>query len=320
MNKILEEIRAVGLMPVIKLTDPSKAVDLSRALTAGGIPVAEVTFRAAGAQDAIRAIANELPEMLVGAGTVINVEQAKLALDAGAKYIVSPGFVPEVVRFCLDNDLPVIPGCANASEVSVASNMGLEVVKFFPAEAMGGLKVLKALAGPFGGMKFIPTGGINPGNLNDYLAFDKIIACGGSWMVPSDLVDNNDWDGITALAREAVTTMLNVTVSHIGINSKNIEDAHRTAALFEMLFGIKRRDCSASCFVSDGIEIMNEQGRGECGHIALSVTDVERAMRYYKSQGMEFDMDSVKKNAAGRTSFVYFKGSFGGFHVHLIKK
>ena len=320
MNKILEDVRAVGLMPVIKLTDPGKAVDLSRALIAGGIPVAEVTFRAAGAEKAIRAIADALPEMLVGAGTVINVEQAKLALDAGAKYIVSPGFVPEVVQFCIDHDLPVIPGCANASEVSVACNMGLEVVKFFPAEAMGGLKVLKALAGPLGNMKFIPTGGINPNNLKEYLAFNKIIACGGSWMVPANLVDNCDWGGITALAREAVTAMLDVTVQHIGINSKNIEEAKTTAKLFEALFGLKRRECSASCFVSDQVEIMNGQGRGENGHIALGVTDVERAMRYYGSQGMEFDLDTVKKNDQGRVKFVYFKGSFGGFHVHLVEK
>lgn len=318
MNDIFEQIRNVGLMPVIKLTDTSKAVDLAKALTKGGIPVAEVTFRAAGAEKAIAAIAKEMPEMLVGAGTVLNVEQAKLAIDNGAKYIVAPGFVEEVVSYCLDRNVPVIPGCTNASEVSKASNMGLKVVKFFPAEAMGGLKVLKALAGPFSNMKFIPTGGINPDNLGDYLAFPKIVACGGSWMVPQKMVDESDWDGITALAQQAVTAMLNISVEHIGINSENENAALAAADGFNNILSCGTRETSVSHFVGSSLEIMKSAGRGTCGHIALGVSDVPRAVRFFTSQGFEFDNSSIKTDDNGRVKFIYFKDEIGGFAVHLV--
>ncbi len=320
MNPILEAVRNVGLMPVIKLDEPDKAVDLAKALTKGGIPVAEVTFRAAGADKAIKAIAEALPDMLVGAGTVINTHQAELAINAGAKYIVSPGFVPEVVKYCIDRGCPVIPGCTNASEVSEAANLGLEVVKFFPAEAMGGLKVLKALAGPFAGMKFIPTGGIGPHNLGEYLAFNKIIACGGSWMVPTKLVDENDWDGITALAKEAVTAMLEVSVKHIGINSENEEEALASAKIFANILGGEIKTGSKSHFVTPEVEIMKFNGVGKMGHIGLGVTDVDRAIRYYESQGLEFDYSTKQLDDKGNAKFIYFKNEVGGFGIHLVTK
>lgn len=319
MNQILEQVRNIGLMPVIKLNDISKAVDLARALTKGGIPVAEVTFRAKDADKAIKAIAEALPDMLVGAGTVINVDQAKLAIKAGAKYIVAPGFVPEVVKYCISKKVPVIPGCTNASEVSEAQNLGLEVVKFFPAEAMGGLKVLKALAGPFASMRFIPTGGIGPKNLLDYLNFGKIIACGGSWMVPESMVDESDWDGITALCREAVNVMLGIHVKHIGINSENEQMAENTANMFAKIINAPIKTGNKSHFVSSEIEVMKSSGKGKNGHIALGCTDVQRAVTYYESQGVEFDYETATYDDNGLMKFIYFKEEFGGFGVHLVK-
>ncbi len=321
MHPILEQIRFIGLVPVIKLNDPSKAVDLAKALKAGGIPVAEVTFRAAGADKAIAAIAKELPDVLVGAGTVITVDQVKRAVEAGAKYIISPGFDPEVVGYCIDHGIPVTPGCTNASEVGIATKMGLEVVKFFPAEAAGGLKVLKALAGPFPNMRFIPTGGIGPSNLLDYLAFPKIIACGGSWMVPEKLVDAGDWDGITALAKEAVMTMLNISFEHIGINSSDASVAADTKdALAALLAGAPQKDGNASYFVSNAFEIMKSQGRGKMGHIALSVTNIDRAIRFFSAQGFAFDESSRKRDEAGNTTFIYLQDEIGGFGVHFVLK
>lgn len=320
MHPILEEIRKIGLVPVIKLNDPQKAVPLARALAKGGVPVAEVTFRAAGADIAIANIAKELPDILVGAGTVVTVEQVKKAVAAGAKYIISPGFDPEVVQYCIDNKIPVTPGCSNASEVGIATKMGLEVVKFFPAEAAGGLKVLKALAGPFPNMRFIPTGGIGPANLNEYLAFPKIIACGGSWMVPEKLVDAGDWDGITALAREAVMTMLDISLRHVGINCKDAEAAAQNAGQFSALFNQPVRETSKSYFAGEAFELMKYEGPGRCGHIALAVTSVERAMHFFASQGFAFDESSITYDDNGRPKFVYFKEEFGGFGVHLVNK
>lgn len=320
MHPVLEEISKIGLVPVIKLNDPQKAVPLAKALAKGGIPVAEVTFRAAGADIAIANIAKELPEILVGAGTVVTVEQVKKAVAAGAKYIISPGFDPEVVKYCVDNDIPITPGCTNPSEVSVATKMGLEVVKFFPAEAAGGLKVLKALAGPFPKMRFIPTGGIGPGNLNEYLAFSKIIACGGSWMVPEKLVDAADWDGITALAREAVMTMLDISLVHIGINCDDEAAAAKSAGLFSLLAGQPVREASKSYFAGNAFELMKYKGVGKCGHIALGVTSVARAMHFFASQGFAFDESSITYNENGEPKFVYLKEEIAGFGVHLVNK
>lgn len=320
MHPVLEQISRIGLVPVIKLDNPDQAVDLAAALKKGGIPVAEVTFRAAGADRAIAAIAKALPDVLVGAGTVVTVDQVKQAVDAGAKYIISPGFDPEVVGYCVEHNIPITPGCTNPSEVSIATKMGLEVVKFFPAEAAGGLKVLKALAGPFPKMRFIPTGGIGPDNLNSYLAFDKIIACGGSWMVPEKMLKENDWDGITALAKEAVRTMLNARVVHIGINSENEAAAKTTAALFENVLGGVSEGGNSYFAGKDEIEVMKMMGEGTHGHIAVGVTSVARAMTFYRSQGFKFREDTITYDEKGQPKFVYFEGEMGGFVVHLLKK
>lgn len=319
MNPILEQISNIGLVPVIKIDDPKKAVPLVSALKKGGIPVAEVTFRTACAAEAIKTIADAMPDVLVGAGTVITVDQVKAAVAAGAKYIISPGFDAEVVAYCIENDIPVTPGCSDASDVSVAAKMGLEVVKFFPAEAAGGLKVLKALSGPFPNMKFIPTGGIGSGNLGDYLAFKKVIACGGSWMVPNDMLDNEDWDGITALAREAVLKMLDIKFRHIGINSDSEDEAVCTTERFASLTGGAIKDGSKSLFSGEAFEIMKYQGMGKHGHIALSVTDVDRAVTFFTSQGFEFDEASATYTDDGKKKFIYFKDEIGGFAVHLVK-
>ncbi len=320
MHPVLEQISQIGLVPVIKLDNPDQAVDLATALKKGGIPVAEVTFRAAGADRAIAAIAKALPDVLVGAGTVVTIDQVKAAVAAGAKYIISPGFDPEVVGYCVEHNIPITPGCTNPSEVSIATKMGLEVVKFFPAEAAGGLKVLKALAGPFPKMRFIPTGGIGPDNLNSYLAFDKIIACGGSWMVPEKLLKANDWDGITALAKEAVRTMLGARVVHIGINSENASAASTTANLFDAVLGGVREGEKSYFAGKDEIEVMKMVGEGTMGHIAVGVTSVARAMTFYRSQGFEFREDTLTYDEKGQPKFVYFEGEMGGFAVHLVKK
>ncbi len=320
MHPVLQKISDIGLVPVIKLDNPDQAVELASALIKGGIPVAEVTFRAAGADKAIAAIAKAFPDMLVGAGTVLTVEQVKKAVDAGAKYIISPGFDPEVVGYCVENNIPITPGCTNPSEVSLAIKMGLEVVKFFPAEAAGGIKVLKALAGPFAQMKFIPTGGIGPDNLNDYLALPNVIACGGSWMVPGNMLKENNWAGITALAQEAVRAMLDTSLRHIGINNPDNAASKAVAESFAALLG-GCRETSKSYFAGpDAIESMFTAGPGAMGHIGLGVTSVRRAMTYYQSQGFSFDENTLVCDDKGEPKFVYLKEEIGGFAVHLVRK
>ena len=204
MNEVLEKIQKIGIVPVVVLNDAKDAAPLAKALCDGGLPCAEVTFRTDAAEESIRIMSTEFPQMLVGAGTVLTTEQVDRAVAAGAKFIVSPGLNPKVVKYCIEKGVPVTPGTCTPSELEQAIELGLEVVKFFPAEPAGGLNMIKAMAAPYVGMKFMPTGGINPKNVRDYLAFDKILACGGSWMVKGSLVDAGEFDKIEELTREAV--------------------------------------------------------------------------------------------------------------------
>ena len=203
MNTVLEKIRKMGIVPVVVIENEKDAVPLADALCNGGLACAEVTFRTAAAGEAIRLMKEAHPEMLVGAGTVLTVDQVDRAVQAGAEFIVSPGFDPEIVDYCLKKEIPVLPGCISPSEVAQAVKRGLKTVKFFPAEQAGGVAMIKAMAAPYTGIKFMPTGGINAKNLEDYLSFDKIICCGGSWMVKGDLVKAGAFDKIKELTAEA---------------------------------------------------------------------------------------------------------------------
>lgn len=203
MNEVLEEIHRLRVVPVVAVKDVKDADPLAQALIDGNLPCAEITFRTDAAEDSIHILAKR-GDILVGAGTVLNIDQVKIAVDAGAKFIVSPGFNPKAVQYCLDNNIPVIPGVCTPSDISLALDFGLEVVKFFPAEAFGGLQTLKAISAPYSMVRFIPTGGIGPETLVEYLSFPKVFACGGSWMVTSDLISSGNFSEIRRLTREAV--------------------------------------------------------------------------------------------------------------------
>lgn len=204
MSTVAEKIAGFGVVPVVVLEDVKDAAPLAKALVEGGLPCAEVTFRTAAAEESIRVMTTEYPDMFVGAGTVLTIEQVDRAVAAGAKFIVSPGFDPEIVDYCLEKEIPVFPGCITPSEVAQAVKRGLKVVKFFPAEQFGGVATIKAMAAPYVGLKFMPTGGVSAKNLESYLSCDKIIACGGSWMVKGDLVKAGKFDEIKAMTEEAV--------------------------------------------------------------------------------------------------------------------
>ena len=204
MNEVLNKLHELGIVPVVVIDDAKDAIPLAKALIEGGLPCAEVTFRTAAAADAIKAIADNFPEMLVGAGTVLTTEQVDRAVAAGAKFIVSPGTNPKVVKYCVEKNIPITPGTCNPSDVEQALECGVNIVKFFPAEPAGGLKYIKAIAAPYVDVKFMPTGGINANNVRDYLAYNKIWACGGSWMVKGDLIKAGDFEKIKELTAEAV--------------------------------------------------------------------------------------------------------------------
>ena len=204
MNEVLEKIQKIGIVPVVVLNDAKDAEPLAKALCNGGLPCAEVTFRTDAAEESIRIMSEKYPEMLIGAGTVLTTEQVDRAVAAGAKFIVSPGLNPKVVKYCVEKNIPITPGICTPSEAEQAIENGLEVVKFFPASQYGGLATIKALSGPFPSLRFMPTGGVNAGNVKEYLASPKIIACGGSWMVKESLIKEGKFDEIEKLTAEAV--------------------------------------------------------------------------------------------------------------------
>jgi 2-dehydro-3-deoxyphosphogluconate aldolase/(4S)-4-hydroxy-2-oxoglutarate aldolase len=204
MSDPLERMRAMRVVPVIVIDDANDALPLADALAEGGLPCAEITFRTAGAEEALRRIAGERPEIVVGAGTVLTAEQARRAKDAGASFVVSPGFGPAVVDACQDLGVPIYPGVCTPTEIEMALAKGLDVVKFFPAQPIGGLTYLKAIAAPYVGVRFIPTGGVNPDNLGGYLGFNRVIACGGSWMASAEMIRAGQWDAIRDATRAAV--------------------------------------------------------------------------------------------------------------------
>lgn len=204
MSTVIEKISAFGIIPVVALEDAKDAAPLAKALIEGGLPCAEVTFRTDAAEESIKIMTYEYPDMFVGAGTVLTIEQVDRAVAAGAKFIVSPGFDSEIVDYCLSKEISIFPGCITPSEVAQAVKRGLKVLKFFPAEQFGGVAAIKAIAAPYVGVKFMPTGGINAKNLENYLSCDKIVACGGSWMVKDHLIEEGRFDKIKAMTEEAV--------------------------------------------------------------------------------------------------------------------
>lgn len=320
-DKMLKELYLIGLVPVIKIEDPADAVPLAKALIDGGLPAAEITFRTKCAAEAIKNITDTYPDMLVGAGTVLTTEQVDAALAAGSKFLVSPGLNPKVTAYALSKGATMLPGISNPSDIEAALELGLTTVKFFPAEAAGGLKMLKAMSAPYGQLRFMPTGGINADNLLDYLRFGKIIACGGSFMVKDDLVREKKWDEITALTKNAVKVMLGLEFVHMGINNDSADAAAKGARLFSDMFGMPVRETSKSFFAGDAFEFMNKKGPGKCGHIAIRTNFVDRAMAYFERMGFEFDPESIQyDDKTGKPKFAYFRDEVCGFAIHLLQK
>ncbi|MDR3276878.1 MAG: bifunctional 4-hydroxy-2-oxoglutarate aldolase/2-dehydro-3-deoxy-phosphogluconate aldolase [Treponema sp.] len=320
MLRMFEELGKIGIVPVIKIDDVAKALPLAKALADGGIPAAEITFRTAAGVEALRRISFAMPELILGAGTVLTTGQVDQAVDAGADFVVTPGFNPRIVAYCVAKGVPVIPGCSNPSDIEQALDVGIDLVKFFPAEQAGGLAYIKALAGPYPRLQFMPTGGINQKNLTEYLGFDRVLACGGSWMVTPELIDAGDFVRITGLCRDAMRTMLGFHLAHLGINAVHAKEAVELALLFEALFGFGLQEGNSSIFSSDQIEIMKIPGLGTCGHIGIGTRDLKRAIAALERKDIAFNRESAKTDAQGNLAAIYLQREIAGFAVHLVQK
>ena len=315
-DSLVDELENVGIVPVIKLDKVENAEKLAAALRDGGINCAEVTFRAKGADEVIKRMTKAYPDMLVGAGTVLTCEQVDAAIKSGAKFCVAPGLNPKVVKHCLDKGVPFAPGLSSASEIEQA----LDFAKFFPAEQAGGLPYIKSVCGPYTTMRFMPTGGVTADNLNNYLAYKKIVCCGGSWIVPSSLLDAEDWAGITKLCREAIDKMLGFTMVHVGLNCADPEEAESVADEFDKAFGFTKKVGNSSVFAATYMEMMKKPFHGTHGHIAVATNSVKRALYQLEKRGYKVMEGSQKYNAEGVMNVAYLEREFGGFAVHLVLK
>ena len=319
MNNILERIEQIGIVPVVKITQASDAIPLAHALYDGGIDVAEITFRSEHAVESIKTIHKELPDMLLGAGSVRTITQAHDAIQAGASFIVTPGFNVHVVTWCLEHNVLVLPGVSSASEIESALDMGLTTLKFFPAESSGGAQKLKDLSGPYPNVTFLPTGGISNKNMHEYLALPNVMAIGGSYMLNPQHIQQQDWNQVRIESSNAVRSMLSYELIHIGINETSSEEAEKSAKLLCELFQFDYYKKPKSHFAGRGFEVLNQVGIGTHGHIGIYTPYPQRAMYQLAKKGITFKTDSITRNKkTNKINFVYLDVELSGFGIHLI--
>lgn len=319
MDKIISRLGLIGLVPVAVVEDADAAVPAAQALLSGGLDTMEIALRTPQGIAAIGKVRQACPRMLVGAGTVLTVESAKQAVDAGAHYIVAPGLNPKLVEWCLAGGIAVTPGCVTPTEIDRAFDYGLSVVKFFPADIYGGVRACKALHAPYPAVRFIPTGGINEANLADYADKPFVHAIGGGWLCSPAQISARDHQAIADGAGMAISALLGFDLAHIGINAGSDAEAKSVADQLCKGFGLAVKEGNTSYFTGGVIEINKAPGRGAMGHIALKTNSVDRAIYYLRKKGFALDEGS-RKSAKERTSLIYLKEEFGGFAIHLLQK
>ena len=318
-EEILKKIYDSGVLPVIAVNDIEEAVPLATACKQAGLTAIEITFRTECAAEALKAIKQAYPEMLLGAGTVLTPETVDEAIACGVDFIVTPGFNPDVVKYTISKNFPIVPGVSCASQIEQAMALGLDTVKFFPAEQSGGVPALKAFAGPYKKLKFIPTGGMTIDNFTTYTSLNNVVAIGGSFMINKKHIADKDVDAMVNDIVAVVDRMLNLKLSHIGMNLGNEEEALKIANLLQSLLHMPYKNGNSSIFVGNKeFELMKVEGKGKNGHIGIGVSDIDRGIHYLETRGLKFNNDSlvVKEN---KKIAIYFADEIGGYAFHLMK-
>lgn len=293
---------------------------MADALIEGGLPLIEVTLRSDCSLNALSAIKKRYPQMTVGAGTVLSKDAVDMAAAAGADFIVTPGYDGEIIDYCNRLGLTIVPGCSAPSEIQAALKKGIRGIKFFPSELNGGVKALKLISGPYAEARFIPTGGITYNNLGEYLKCGCVLACGGSFMAPADMLKNREFEKITQNCKKAVGISLGFELAHIGISNADKESANCTARQIADIFGFETRECSASTFAGGVAECMYNKKFGEYGHIGISTNSIPRAIAYLSGRGVEFDENSIKRDSKGNITCIYMRQHIAGFALHIVQK
>lgn len=318
---VMERIQQSGVVPVAVIDEAARAVPLAQAMLAGGVDVVEVTFRTAAAPDSIREISRHCPDMLVGAGTVLTLEQCRLAVESGAQFIVSPGFSRTIVTWCVEHEIPVVPGCVTPTEITQALECGINVVKFFPSNICGGLAAMKALSGPFADVKFIPTSGVNAGNVAEFVSAPFVYAAGGSWVCPRDDIAAGNFEKITGLCADTRKKILGFEIGHVGINCSGAEASREICMALQQAFDFTYKPGTGSSdFASSEIEVKKHSGRGTHGHLAVATNSLPCAVAEMRKRGVPLDETSWTYNKKGQLIAVFLKEEIGGFAIHLLQK
>ncbi|NLW72732.1 MAG: bifunctional 4-hydroxy-2-oxoglutarate aldolase/2-dehydro-3-deoxy-phosphogluconate aldolase [Chloroflexi bacterium] len=316
---IIDLIGNVGIVPVVVIENADDAVETARALQSGGVNVMEITLRTAAGIESIRRVSQNCPDVIVGAGTVLSLDQGKQAVDAGAKFIVSPGLDETLVQWCVDHEVLATPGCVTPTEITRALTYGLKVLKFFPANVYGGVAAMKALSGPFGSVKFIPTGGINASNMLEYMSAPFVHAIGGSWICEKGDIASHNFECITQRTAEAVRLSLGFEVAHIGINLPDEAASAKVVNQFEDMFGFTPKMGNSSNFAGDHLEIMKSLYLGKHGHLAISTTNINRAIAYLANKGIKINPETAKYKGDKMVA-VYLEDEVGDYAIHLLQK
>lgn len=318
MEKTIEQINTYGILPIATIENEEKAVPLAKTLIECGLPIIEVTLRTDTALKSIEKIAKECPDVLLGAGTVLNIDDAQKAIDAGAKFIVSPGFTPKIVEYCVYRSVPAIPGVLTPTEIQFAIDSGVKNLKLFPIESVGGLPYLKTVSAPFREAKFIPTGGINNSNLLSYLKYPKVLACAGTWILERSMINAGQFNEIASAVKQAVAIMLGFEFKHIGVNPATAGEAKEAINKLEKFFQLPSKDAENSIFVNAVTNEREQLAIVTAGYITLSTNFINRAIAYLKLKGIEIK-NETRVEQDGKLKSIYLDIEVAGFAVQLVQ-
>ena len=318
---LLERIKTIGLIPVVAFDSAEQAVPVAGAMYGAQLDIIEITMRTAAGVESIRRVKAQIPDMIVGAGTVLTLEKAKESVGAGAQFIVLPGYQEDVVSWCVDSGVLVLPGCVTPHEIQLALQKGLKVMKFFPADVYGGIKAMGALNGPFGpsGVSFVPTGGIDIKNLSEYVRAPFIAAVGGSFLCSSKQIKEGDYAGIAKSVADSIDILLGFELAHVGVNTEGPEQGEGIAKTLAGAFNFPYLPGNSAIFAGTAVEVVKGAGPGAHGHVAIRTNSLSRAAYYLEKRGFAVD-PATAKSKDGKTVAVYLKDQIGGYAYHLLQK
>ena len=317
---IYSKIKNYGIIPVIKIDDVEKSVKIAEALALGGMNIAEIAFKRKYAAESTKKISAALPDMFIIAGNVSDAEQAKSAVESGAKAVFSSESGDDAISYCLKNNIAVIPECTDAINIEKALESNLDVVKFMPAEKNGGIETIKNLSEKYPQVKFIPAGGITEDNYLDYLLDKSVMACCGSFMIKEEYINAGDFEKIKESAAHAIQKMLGFDLAHLVINCDNAEQAERDSSKIESIFGLKKTDAGVSIANADILHFMKQRSYGKNGQMAICSNFIDRAVFYLKEAKKEFIDESARFDADGNLMSIYLDNIIGGFAFKLVRK